>query len=407
VTTITNCNITGGTITGTNLNSVNLAALGAVTPAAGHVLYYSAANPTANSFAVPSVARSWLGTLTSSTKTDNLTAFAGITGATASRIPYFSTSGNVMGLLTLGATGLSLISAADTAAARVSVGVPSTGPVTFGTLVANSVGTSSGETGFGFNDNGGVTCSVQNTVNDFFVINTGVTERFRVTGSTGVVLMPKVEINGGAIDGTTIGASTPSTGAFTNLTVSGQINSNIPGTTTGHILRTSISSGAGDFSLTLKNDNPVRPGLLHLNMEDTSVSVIDSSEFLKCSQGTDTKVLITRNGSIFYTGSLTPSDERLKTDFQICESQWDAIANVPFIRFRWRKDAPDLPLRIGVRAQELQKTNPDLVSYLEEQDVYAIKLDDFHTKAVVALQEAMRRIEVLEAKVAELQKEVA
>ena len=73
---------------------------------------------------------------------------------------------------------------------------------------------------------------------------------------TGSVVMGKVDINGGAIDGTNIGAATPGTGAFTSLSASG--NATITGNLTVNGTTTTIDSTTltiEDPLLTLAKNN--------------------------------------------------------------------------------------------------------------------------------------------------------
>jgi hypothetical protein len=73
---------------------------------------------------------------------------------------------------------------------------------------------------------------------------------------TGSVVIPKADINGGAIDGTNIGASTPGTGAFTTLSATG--NATITGNLTVNGTTTTIDSTTlviEDPLLTLAKNN--------------------------------------------------------------------------------------------------------------------------------------------------------
>jgi len=114
--------------------------------------------------------------------------------------------------------------------------------------------------------------------------------------------------------------------------------------------------------------------------------------------------LLNTNGSY---GSL--SDETLKQDIVDAASQWDDIKNIRVRKFRF-KDNPKGPLQIGVVAQEIEKVSAGLVSdrYKDGradsgEKVKSVKYSVLHMKAVKALQEAMARIETLEAKVAALE----
>jgi hypothetical protein len=143
------------------------------------------------------------------------------------------------------------------------------------------------------------------------------------------------------------------------------------------------------------------------------------------------------NGNVQNTnnsyGSL--SDVKLKQDIVDVASQWDDIKNIRVRKFRFKND-PTGFLQIGVVAQELETVSPGLIEEVPDyEDVEVSVLDDegnfvlnedgepqtktqqqatgettkavkysiLYMKAVKALQEAMERIETLEAKVAALE----
>jgi hypothetical protein len=112
------------------------------------------------------------------------------------------------------------------------------------------------------------------------------------------------------------------------------------------------------------------------------------------------------------------SDIKTKQDVVDAASQWDDIKNTRVRKFRF-KNNPTGPLQIGVVAQELQEVSPGLVD--EHPDYEEVEITDeegnvtnerqatgtvtksvkysiLYMKAVKALQEAMERIETLEAK---------
>jgi hypothetical protein len=115
-------------------------------------------------------------------------------------------------------------------------------------------------------------------------------------------------------------------------------------------------------------------------------------------------------------GSL--SDVKLKQDIVDAGSQWDDIKGLRVRKFRWKSD-PDGFMQIGLVAQEAEEVSPGLIdesSDFEEVEVTdeegnvtterqatgtttkAVKYSVLYMKAVKALQEAMERIETLEAK---------
>jgi hypothetical protein len=117
------------------------------------------------------------------------------------------------------------------------------------------------------------------------------------------------------------------------------------------------------------------------------------------------------------------SDIKLKQDIVDATSQWDDIKNLRVRKYRF-KNNPSSPLQIGVVAQELEQVSPGLVDEApdyEEVEVTnaegnvtkerqptgavtkSVKYSVLYMKAIKALQEAMARIEQLEAKVAALE----
>jgi hypothetical protein len=110
----------------------------------------------------------------------------------------------------------------------------------------------------------------------------------------------------------------------------------------------------------------------------------------------------------------TISDERLKQDIVDADSQWDDIKAVRFRKYRMKADVeinPDTPAMFGLVAQELEQTSPGLVDELVDRDAEgndlgtktkSVKTSILLMKAAKALQEAMARIEQLEADMAAL-----
>lgn len=109
-------------------------------------------------------------------------------------------------------------------------------------------------------------------------------------------------------------------------------------------------------------------------------------------------------------GPLT-SDERLKTDIVDAPSQWDDLKAIRLTKFRYKGDDSG-KVELGPIAQELEKVCPGLIvkrrateeeiadpsnTLAEGDEVMTYKMTVLYMKAVGALQEAMIRIEKLEA----------
>ena len=107
----------------------------------------------------------------------------------------------------------------------------------------------------------------------------------------------------------------------------------------------------------------------------------------------------------------TISDAKMKTDIVDAGSQWDDLKAVRFRKFKM-KDDPSGIMQLGVVAQELEQTSPGLVDEHADRDAEgndlgtttkSVKSSILLMKAAKALQEAMARIETLEAKVTALE----
>lgn len=104
------------------------------------------------------------------------------------------------------------------------------------------------------------------------------------------------------------------------------------------------------------------------------------------------------------------SDETLKENIVDASSQWDDIKAVQVRNFNFKEGITHTQL--GVIAQEIEQVSPGLVSESPDRDsngndlgttTKSVKYSVLYMKAVKALQEAMVRIEELEAKVAALE----
>ena len=114
------------------------------------------------------------------------------------------------------------------------------------------------------------------------------------------------------------------------------------------------------------------------------------------------------------------SDEKLKEQIKDASSQWNDIKALKIRKYKFKTDVAkgdsDEHWRLGVIAQELETSGmnglvmdiPDMIENKDGENVESetttksVKTSVLHMKAVKALQEAMTRIETLEAEVAKL-----
>lgn len=110
-----------------------------------------------------------------------------------------------------------------------------------------------------------------------------------------------------------------------------------------------------------------------------------------------------------------PSDIKLKQDIVDATSQWDDIKALQLRNYRMKSHVvemgDDAPTHLGVIAQEVEAAGmtglvddkPDIDGDFEGPSTKVVKYTMIYLKAVKALQEAMAKIETLEAKVAALE----
>lgn len=116
------------------------------------------------------------------------------------------------------------------------------------------------------------------------------------------------------------------------------------------------------------------------------------------------------NGNVVNTNNSygAISDEKLKQDVADATSQWSDIKTIRLRKYRF-KAHPSAPLQLGVIAQEVEAVSPGLVTETADRDENGeltgtstkhVAYSVLHLKALGALQEAMRRIEDLERRLA-------
>jgi hypothetical protein len=145
-------------------------------------------------------------------------------------------------------------------------------------------------------------------------------------------------------------------------------------------------------------------------------TVNDTFKFLTCvRQGFAVALEIRDDGDIYNVngtyGSL--SDAKLKENIVDANSQWDDIKQLRVRNYNFKPETNNSTHKqIGVIAQEIEDVSPGLVNTVPDRDAEgndlgtvtkSVNYSVLYMKAVKALQEAMERIETLEAKVAALE----
>jgi len=149
----------------------------------------------------------------------------------------------------------------------------------------------------------------------------------------------------------------------------------------------------------------------------------NNSEFFRCRDTGAVRFRVMSDGDCQNDDNSygSTSDIKLKEQITDASSQWEDIKALKVRKYKKKEDVAkgdsDSHWRLGVIAQELEtanmnglvKDNPDLVEdddgfFVESGTVTkSVKYSILYMKAVKALQEAMTRIETLEAKVTALE----
>lgn len=143
-------------------------------------------------------------------------------------------------------------------------------------------------------------------------------------------------------------------------------------------------------------------------------STNDSNTYLIWGVGSTTNTFrVEGDGDVYNTNNTygAISDAKLKKDISPASSQWDDIKALQVKNYTLIDD-PTETVQLGVVAQDLEQTSPNLVVDTPDRDdegndlgttTKAVKYSVLHMKALKALQEAMDRIEQLEARIAALE----
>ena len=236
------------------------------------------------------------------------------------------------------------------------------------------------------------------------------------------------------------------------ITVIDRVGTNVAGIKTGSGDDFCVGTNAYNQAIRIKNTNghigvgtTAPEGHFHVSSADSEiVNVINATNasytgeilfvkttrsantthrYLKCSEndGAAASLQILGNGNVQNAnnsyGSI--SDQRIKQDVTDASSQWDDIKALSFKNYREKYrvsvDGDDAPVMLGLIAQDLETAGMNgLVETIEPDpyqkdtlgitdDVKAVKYSVLYMKAVKALQEAIAKIEALEARVTALE----
>jgi hypothetical protein len=133
-----------------------------------------------------------------------------------------------------------------------------------------------------------------------------------------------------------------------------------------------------------------------------------SHNFLGCIDSVGARALIYANGGLanYSANNVNLSDARTKTDIKPLASYWNKIKALELVTFKY-KDQTHNDDNIGLISQQVESVAPEFVSNdgfgetpADGVPLKSIYTTDLYHASIKALQEAMARIEALEAKLA-------
>lgn len=271
----------------------------------------------------------------------------------------------------------------------------------------------------GDNDSG-----IDLSTNDVVAVKTANTERMRVDASGNVGINTTNASSGRLLhieDGGTACGITLKDTAGSQFGITSDGNSFVIKSDTGSLDRMDIdalkatitSPAASNNALIVHNTAGSSPYGIQI---DNDLDINNGSNwFIHAIGNTTSRFKVFTNGNVVNTnnsyGSI--SDEKLKENIVDSGSQWNDIKALKVRKYSLKEDKLDTPNKLGVIAQELETANmnglvldtPDLDKDLKDLGTVTktVNYSILYMKAVKALQEAMTRIETLEAKVTALE----
>ena len=198
--------------------------------------------------------------------------------------------------------------------------------------------------------------------------------------------------------------------------ISNDISASSRNGSTSHVMHQS----AGDITTFIENSHASNPYGLYIHFSGASPDN-NSEYFLLCNDSTTSRLIIFSDGDVQnHDNSYSAiSDVKLKEQITDASSQWDDIKALTVRKYKMKTDVAtgdsDAHWRLGVVAQEVETAgmgglvsdSPDLDENNNDlgTTTKTVKYSILYMKAVKALQEAMTRIETLEADVKALKGE--
>ena len=203
---------------------------------------------------------------------------------------------------------------------------------------------------------------------------------------TGTSTLTTVDINGGAIDGATIGATSANSGKFTTLGTTGAVTlgsdgSGVNMTLYGAAANESVVYSAANHTLVWTDSSAAT----HLTIGGDA----NGEYAIDVADGSNAKNKIRAAAFVTY------SDERLKGDVKPMRGALKTVNSLKAVNFTWKKDGER---DFGFLAQDLAKVVPQAV-HGNDEGLFGVDYGRLTAVLVSAIQEQSLEIEALKAEI--------
>jgi hypothetical protein len=181
-----------------------------------------------------------------------------------------------------------------------------------------------------------------------------------------------------------------------------------------------IGSNVSDNTIIINNSSAIPSGIfLYYNQAPNG----NSNYFYNAYDGNiaTKRFAVRSNGGIenYQANDLNLSDERTKKEISLLESYWDKFKAIEIVKFKYKDQTHD-DFNIGLIAQQVEEVAPEFIDIdgwdngkpkikgqeeiiSTEEPMKSIYTADLYHAAIKVLQEAMAKIETLEARIQELE----
>lgn len=172
------------------------------------------------------------------------------------------------------------------------------------------------------------------------------------------------------------------------------------------------NNNASDWVAVDRNSNGTPFGVLFEFDSDPNGT---GNQFWRCRGAGNTRAELRSNGGLanYSANNVNLSDRNAKKDIELAAGTWDCLKEWEIVNFRYKDQPDDSDLNMGVIAQQVVESCPEVVTVFQEakeatetepaqEERIGVKEQHMMWMAIKALQEAQLRIETLEAEVAAL-----